>query len=87
MGEKMDHYYNSKKIRAKGREVWASGKQPNVPAGQKLIAILWNGLRYVCPDVTEQSEYQTFYDAYYHGYWVKMSLFLVPTGELASCKD
>ena len=81
----METYYDAEKVKAIGKPVWSGNKQPRIPNGHRLLAVMDRLIHKACPDVTNPDEFAHFYENYRQGYWVKMSLFLVPESQLAEC--
>lgn len=83
----MGTYYDVGKTKEIGRSVRrpTGGKQPRIPNGHRLLAIMDNMMFKVCPDVTSPDEYAEFYGPYSQGLWVTMDLFLVPEHRLEEC--
>jgi len=84
----MGSYLGVKAVEAKGKIVYAmNGAQPNIPNGNRLIAVLSNGLWKIAPDVTDPSEFKSFYGYYSQGYYLSMELYLLPESQVAECPD
>ena len=46
-----------------------------------------NGLFVVAPDVTSDYEFEYFYDQYYNGNWLEMTVYALPKEEIENCAD
>lgn len=65
----------------------ASSNKPSIPFGERLIAVLSNGVWQTAPDVTRDFEYKHFYDSYAQGYWLAMHLYRLEESKVALCPD
>lgn len=65
----------------------AQETQPSTPAGNRLIAIINNGLWQLAPDVSSPGDYNELYRAYSAGAYLDMILYLLPESEVEQCPN
>lgn len=85
----MAKYLGVRAVEAKGQKIQGhlSEKQPIVPNGKRLIAILQNGVWKIAPDVTHPAEYAELYKSYSQGNFLGGELYLLDENLLAQCPD
>ncbi len=84
----MSQYYDAIRVVQKGTKLISKvGKKPLQKENEVLVGIMNNGLFVVAPDVTSNYEFEYFYDAYYNGNWLEMSVYALPKEEIKNCED
>ncbi|MFA5174475.1 MAG: hypothetical protein WC438_04815 [Candidatus Pacearchaeota archaeon] len=85
----MPDYYNAKEVVQRGINIISAGrgKKPPVKDNEILVGIMNNGVGVVAPDVTSDSRFKHFYDAYSRGDWLKMDVYALPKDEVENCSD
>ncbi len=83
----MGTYLGVRAVERLGKPVYSHSSRPEIPSGQRLIAVMDNGLYKIAPDVTRPSEYKEFYDCYAQGQWIEMHLYLLEEDKVAQCPD
>lgn len=75
----MGTYYDVKEVKKQGNLVCSpsAGKQPHIPTGYKLVAIMDRLLYKAAADVTDPDEFKHFYDQYCEGQFLTMDLYLI----------
>lgn len=58
-----------------------------MPSGFRLIGIVSKGLYSIAPDLTDISEFNTYYEAYNSGIYLKIDLYLLEEGLVPQCPD
>ncbi len=82
-------YYDAMEVVRRGKMINYSprDKKPSVREGEVLVGIMDNSIWAVAPDVTLESEFEHFYEAYAQGSWVRMTVYALPESELPNCQD
>jgi hypothetical protein len=82
-------YYDAKQVVQRGTKInfLGTNKKPQVGEDKVLVGIVNNGLWAVAPDVTSDRQFQSFYDSYSQGYWLKMDVYALPKDEVENCPD
>ena len=78
----MGHYYTEKQydtakpatLMQKDHEFPYMPYHPIAGEHQRLIGKLGNGLYYIYPDLTEESEFKMFYNNYASGHWLSFEV-------------
>jgi hypothetical protein len=66
----MSTYYKPEQVKKYGRKLW-----PYDRASYRRVAVSTNGVWDRACDVTEQSEYDYFYEQYMQGLWLSWDLY------------
>ena len=66
-------------------KVKKTSRQPKIPQGQKLVAVVHNGSKTVAEDVTEFAKYIGYHTKYCCGIWHSMDLYLLTEHQILKC--
>ncbi|HEY4514986.1 MAG TPA: hypothetical protein VJJ22_02400 [Candidatus Paceibacterota bacterium] len=81
-------YFDPARVEKVGKQVSrVGGEHPRVHSGKRLIAVLYNGMRKLAPDVTSNGEWREFYGQYYGGHWLSMDLYEVDESAVDRCRQ
>ena len=93
----MPRYLAVVAVQAEGRRVFAEGvnqptddvlaEAPQIPDGDRLVAVVNNGTWQSALDVTYPTTYAQVYRRYRDGTWKAMELFFVPEQRAAQIED
>lgn len=87
----MSEYFGVSKVQEIGQRVdLPDGKrqrQPLIPVGKSLIAVVGNGLWKIAPDVTDLMAYEYFRESHEIGVWATLELYLLTHEQLCECPD
>jgi len=70
-----------------GEQIHTYDKQPQIPSGKFLVAIICNGIWSIAPEVTHESEYDEFHRAYCAGLWLSFKVYAVNESDRDICPD
>jgi len=62
-------------------------KQPDIPDGRFLVAVVCNGVWSIAPEVTDKREYDEFYNSYCQGNWLSFKVYAVKEEDRDKCPD
>ena len=70
-----------------GPIIHVNEKQPEVPKGRFLVAVVCNGVWSIAPEVTDEIEYNELYNSYCAGNWLSFKLYAIKEEDRDKCPD
>ena len=83
----MGTYLGVNAVKEHGEQINADDKQPRIPPGKFLVAIICNGIWSIAPEVTPESEYDEFHRDYCAGHWLSFKVYAVNESDRDNCPD
>ena len=83
----MGTYLGVNAVIEKGEQVTMYNDKPQKPKGTFLVAIVCNGIWSIAPEVTDQREYDEFYNSYCQGNWLSFKVYAVNESDRDNCPD